>query len=161
MTEKKPQRILIVGPSWVGDMVMAQSLFKVIKQRMAESEITVLAPEWSEPVLQRMPEVDAVVDRFYNGEIEEFWPPEREHVETGYRKIDFPFDPVDVPEFAMKVEWRAEHLLNYLNTWSSVRRFIAAKGGDPVRAIAPELKAAFGEEARTVSWPHCRGSCRT
>jgi len=50
-------RILIVGPSWVGDMVMAQTLFQCLKQRHAECEIDVLAPEWSRPILERMPEV--------------------------------------------------------------------------------------------------------
>ncbi|WP_372810045.1 lipopolysaccharide heptosyltransferase II [Litorivivens sp.] len=51
------RRILIIGPSWVGDMVMAQTLFKVLRQRDAECEIDVLAPEWSKPLLTRMPEV--------------------------------------------------------------------------------------------------------
>lgn len=50
-------RILIVGPSWVGDMVMAQTLFQCMKQRHPDCEIDVLAPEWSRPILERMPEV--------------------------------------------------------------------------------------------------------
>ena len=47
--------ILIVGPSWVGDMVMAQTLFQCLKQRHPQCEIDVLAPEWSRPILERMP----------------------------------------------------------------------------------------------------------
>lgn len=50
-------RILIIGPSWVGDMVMAQTLFHVLKQRHPACVIDVLAPEWSRPILERMPEV--------------------------------------------------------------------------------------------------------
>ncbi|WP_036995334.1 lipopolysaccharide heptosyltransferase II, partial [Pseudomonas donghuensis] len=50
-------RILIIGPSWVGDMVMAQTLFQCLKQRHPECVIDVLAPEWSRPILERMPEV--------------------------------------------------------------------------------------------------------
>lgn len=50
-------KILIVGPSWVGDMVMAQSLFKLIKQCQPQVAIDVLAPAWSLPLLQRMPEI--------------------------------------------------------------------------------------------------------
>lgn len=50
-------RILIIGPSWVGDMVMAQTLFQCLKQRHPECEIDVLAPEWSRPILERMPQV--------------------------------------------------------------------------------------------------------
>lgn len=55
-------RILIVGPSWVGDMVMAQSLFKILKQADPSCSITVLAPAWSVPVTARMPEVSNSVD---------------------------------------------------------------------------------------------------
>jgi len=49
--------ILVVGPSWVGDMVMAQSLFKTLKQQHPNCSIDVIAPAWSVPVLERMPEV--------------------------------------------------------------------------------------------------------
>ena len=51
------RRILIIGPSWVGDMVMAQTLFKVLRQLHPGCEIDVLAPQWSKPLLDRMPEV--------------------------------------------------------------------------------------------------------
>jgi heptosyltransferase II len=53
--------VLIVGPSWVGDMVMAQTLFSVLKQRHPDCQIDVLAPEWSRPILERMPEVRAAL----------------------------------------------------------------------------------------------------
>ena len=53
--------ILIVGPSWVGDMVMAQTLFQCLKQRHPECQIDVLAPEWSRPLLERMHEVRAAL----------------------------------------------------------------------------------------------------
>lgn len=52
-----PASILIVGPAWVGDMVMAQSLFMRLRERDPACEIDVLAPGWSLPILQRMPEV--------------------------------------------------------------------------------------------------------
>jgi len=51
------RRYLIVGPSWIGDMVMAQSLFITLKQQYPDCQIDVLAPEWSLPILKRMPEV--------------------------------------------------------------------------------------------------------
>ena len=48
---------LIVGPSWVGDMVMAQSLFILLKEREPERPIDVLAPGWSLPIVARMPQI--------------------------------------------------------------------------------------------------------
>jgi len=55
-------RILVVGPSWVGDMVMAQSLFMVLRQRHPDCHIEVLAPGWSRPLIERMPEVKAALE---------------------------------------------------------------------------------------------------
>lgn len=51
------ERILVVGPAWVGDMVMAQSLFISLQQRDPETAIDVLAPAWSLPLLARMPQI--------------------------------------------------------------------------------------------------------
>ena len=63
-------RILIVGPSWVGDMVMSQSLFKALKQNHPDCVIDVLAPAWSLPILARMPEVrKGIVLPFGHGEL--------------------------------------------------------------------------------------------
>jgi heptosyltransferase II len=50
-------KVLVIGPSWVGDMVMAQALYKLLRQRDPTAEIHVVAPAWSLPVLARMPEV--------------------------------------------------------------------------------------------------------
>lgn len=60
--QKKTQKILIAGPAWVGDMVMAQSLFLTLKQRPQPVEIDVLAPAWSNPILARMPEVNNIIN---------------------------------------------------------------------------------------------------
>lgn len=57
-----PRRILVVGPSWVGDMVMAQALFMHLRSRFATAQIDVVAPGWSLPLLARMPEVREGID---------------------------------------------------------------------------------------------------
>ncbi len=54
--------ILVVGPSWVGDMVMAQSLFRALRVASPDCAIDVLAPGWSLPLLERMPEVRAGIE---------------------------------------------------------------------------------------------------
>ncbi|PHS72432.1 MAG: lipopolysaccharide heptosyltransferase II [Cycloclasticus sp.] len=66
-----PYRILVVGPSWVGDMVMAQSLFMALKQQHEQCEIDVLAPAWSLAILERMPEVrKGIVMPFVHGQFD-------------------------------------------------------------------------------------------
>lgn len=56
------EKILVAGPAWVGDMVMAQSLFMTLKQRSRPVEIDVLAPAWSNPILARMPEISETIN---------------------------------------------------------------------------------------------------
>jgi len=58
---KVNDRILIAGPAWVGDMVMAQSLFKLLRENSPQAVIDVVAPPWSEPLLARMPEIRRAV----------------------------------------------------------------------------------------------------
>ena len=54
--------ILVIGPSWVGDMVMAQCLFAALREVHPGHAIDVVAPAWAAPLLGRMPEVRARID---------------------------------------------------------------------------------------------------
>ena len=61
-------KILIIGPSWVGDAIMAQSLYKIIKAK-GDHSIDVLSPDWSVGILERMEEVSEVINSpFKHGE---------------------------------------------------------------------------------------------
>ncbi|NQZ30688.1 MAG: lipopolysaccharide heptosyltransferase II [Oceanospirillaceae bacterium] len=53
--------ILVVGPSWVGDMVMSQSLLLRLKADHPDCNIDVLAPDWCRPVLARMPQINQAI----------------------------------------------------------------------------------------------------
>jgi len=65
-----PQKILVLGPSWLGDMVMAQKLFKAIKNHYPKSELHVASPQWTIPLVSRMPEVDKSIPLpFSHGEL--------------------------------------------------------------------------------------------
>jgi heptosyltransferase II len=56
------EAILVIGPRWVGDMVMAQCLFSALKQIHPDAAIDVMAPAWAAPLVERMPEVRARID---------------------------------------------------------------------------------------------------
>lgn len=67
-TEHK--RILVVGPAWIGDMVMSQSLYRLLRQQQPDVSIDVLAPEWTHSLLERMPEVaNAIPSSLEHGEL--------------------------------------------------------------------------------------------
>ncbi|MBI1394765.1 MAG: lipopolysaccharide heptosyltransferase II [Betaproteobacteria bacterium] len=62
--------ILIVGPSWVGDMVMAQALVQLLEIRHTGVRVDILAPAWALPLVNRMPGVsDAIASPFRHGEL--------------------------------------------------------------------------------------------
>lgn len=100
------------------------------------------------------PAVDAVLDRLNSEYVGPSWPPERRHVETGYRGLPFPFDEIAPPAFAMNVHWRLDDYLGYLRTWSATDRFERQHGYDPVTRLAADFEAAWGNpaEPRTVTW---------
>jgi heptosyltransferase-2 len=63
--------ILVVGPSWVGDTVISQSLLKLLKQQHPAAQIDYLAPPWTLPLLARMPEVRlGIVNPFGHGALQ-------------------------------------------------------------------------------------------
>jgi heptosyltransferase II len=53
------RKILIIAPAWIGDMVMAQTLFKLLKAHNPLVEIDVLAPSWTLALTERMPEINS------------------------------------------------------------------------------------------------------
>src|SRR5262245_38102498 len=63
-------KILAVAPSWVGDMVMPQVLFKLLHARHAGLALDVLAPRWTFALLERMPEVRRAIESpFEHGDL--------------------------------------------------------------------------------------------
>lgn len=54
--------ILVVGPSWVGDIVMTQSLLKALKEQYPDTPVDVLAQGWSVSLARRMPEVREAIE---------------------------------------------------------------------------------------------------
>ena len=100
------------------------------------------------------PAIDAVINRYYYDVIGPFWPAERKLVEQ-FADFPFPFREIEPPKFEMTVQWNLDHLLGYLQTWSSTQRFIAAKGTDPLNQIRDELHRVWENSGQTrrVTWP--------
>lgn len=53
-------KVLVVGPSWLGDMIMCQALFKSLRKQY--KTIDVLAPKWCKDILYCMPEVNNIIE---------------------------------------------------------------------------------------------------
>lgn len=87
---KMSKKILIISPSWIGDCVMTQPLFRRLLKLYPNSVIDVFAPKWSMPVFERMPEVSRIMENpFGHGELElkKRWQVGRELGKNGYDQV--------------------------------------------------------------------------
>jgi heptosyltransferase-2 len=57
-----PGRILIMAPSWVGDVVMATPAFRALRRRFADAEITLAIRRNPRPVIDDAPWFDRVIE---------------------------------------------------------------------------------------------------
>jgi heptosyltransferase-2 len=67
------RRVLAIAPNWIGDALMAQPLFALLKKLHPGIVIDALAPVWVAPVLERMPEIDEVFSTGLGHQKLQFW----------------------------------------------------------------------------------------
>jgi SAM-dependent methyltransferase len=101
------------------------------------------------------PALDESLRRFHGETVGPYWPTERALVDAGYERLEFPFDEVRAPGFAMAAEWTLAQLEGYVGTWSAVQRARAETGHDPLPQLIESLQDAWGAggSSRTVNWP--------
>lgn len=171
-------KILVIGPSWVGDMMMSQSLYRTLKARYPQAIIDVMAPAWCRPLLARMPEVnEAIAMPLGHGALELS---ERRRLGHSLRNKGYDrayvlpnsFKSALVPFFAniaQRIGWRGEMrygLLNDLRVLDKsafplmVQRYVAlaydkslvASAKDlPQSLLWPQLSVTDDEQARTCA----------
>ncbi|MGB5345242.1 MAG: class I SAM-dependent methyltransferase [Woeseia sp.] len=138
-------------------VTVAQALHWFDIERFFAEVARVLRPggvlaAWCYGLCQVNAAVDRVVLDLYD-ELDEWWPAERQIVNSGYSDIALPFTAIDCPVFTMRLDWTADDMLAYLATWSATQRCRAATGREPVRDIALALRAAWGGGQRAAHWP--------
>ncbi len=171
-------KILVIGPSWVGDMMMSQSLYRTLKARYPQAIIDVMAPAWCRPLLSRMPEVnEAIPMPLGHGALELG---ERRRLGHSLREKRYDrayvlpnsFKSALVPFFAQvprRTGWRGEMRYGLLNdvrvldkqAWPlMVERYVALAYDKGVMASAkdlpqpllwPQLQVNEGEKAQTCA----------
>lgn len=104
---------------------------------------------WTYGLATISPAVDAVLLAFYRDRVGRYWPAERRHVETEYRDLPFPFEPVPAPPFSMTFTLDRPGLVAYVGTWSAVARCLEAEGRDPLPDLERALAAAWPDASDT------------
>ena len=84
------KKILIITPSWIGDCVMTQPLYRRLHELHPGCTIDAFAPKWSMAVFERMPEISRVIENpFGHGalELKKRWRIGRELGKQGYDQV--------------------------------------------------------------------------
>ena len=114
---------------------------------------------WCYERLRVEPVLDESIEDFYCRQLGPYWPPERRHVEAGYRVLDFPYREAYVPAFTMGAAWNLDQLMGYFATWSAVKACRRATGRDPLPALRDRLAGAWRgsgvslAKPKIIKWP--------
>ncbi|STT82456.1 ADP-heptose-lipooligosaccharide heptosyltransferase II [Klebsiella pneumoniae] len=171
-------KILVVGPSWVGDMMMSQSLYRTLRARYPQAIIDVMAPAWCRPLLSRMPEVNEAIPMLLGhgalaiGERRKLGHSLRERRYDRAYVLPNSFKSALVPFFAnipLRTGWRGEMRYGLLNdarvldkdAWPlMVERYVALAYDNGVMRCAkdlpqpllwPQLQVNEGEKSQACS----------
>ncbi len=100
-------------------------------------------------------EIDKITQHFYRDVLDPYWPPERKHVESGYRTLPFPFREVEFPQLTMESDWNLHELFGYISTWSAVKELERISGSAEIYELKNKLASAWGdlEIKRKITWP--------
>ncbi|QXX85285.1 class I SAM-dependent methyltransferase [Acinetobacter lwoffii] len=92
---------------------------------------------------------------FYEVTLAPYWPPERRHVDEGYKNLPFPFQEIVIRPPVLQVEWNFYQLIGYISTWSAVKAATQALGHNPLNALADALLPEWEdpELPRVIRWP--------
>jgi SAM-dependent methyltransferase len=144
----------------VGLVTVAQALHWIELDPFLAEARRVLVPNgllaaWCYSNCRVEPAIDQLFDHFYTVTIGSYWPPERRHVEDGYRTIALPIDEYAVPAFEMVEDWTLAQYLGYIRTWSGLQKYVTARGEEQVLAFEAAIGESWGnpKHSRRVRFP--------
>ena len=108
---------------------------------------------WGYSLLSINSEIDILVKDFYVNIIGPYWDSARKLVDEEYKTIDFPFSEIQTPPFSFSFYWTLAEFQGYLNTWSSVQKYIEEHNSNPVEDLIAKIQPLWGLEKMEINFP--------
>lgn len=108
---------------------------------------------WGYKLLEISAEIDPIIYDFYTNVTGPYWDQERRHIDEEYQNIAFPFEEIKAPRFTIEVKWSMAELEGFLNTWSSVQKYIKRNGENPVPGCVEKIRSVVPTDALEVKFP--------
>jgi ubiquinone/menaquinone biosynthesis C-methylase UbiE len=94
-------------------------------------------------------EVIKLIDEFYYNVTDPYWEPERKYIENNYQTVPFDFAEINSDKkFRMTVNWSAEQVEGYLNTWSAIKKFMRVNNYNPVTELMARVREVWGSNEK-------------
>ncbi|WP_442755070.1 class I SAM-dependent methyltransferase [Methylocystis sp. JAN1] len=87
--------------------------------------------------------LDAALETLKNDILGPFWGENARYYFSGYAALPFPFEERPAPLFHSPIAASCEELMNFLSTWSAVRKYRARHGRDPLARIGMQVAHAW------------------
>jgi len=120
-------------------------------KRVAKPEAVIAV--WGYGLLSIHSGIDFLIEDFYVNIIGPYWDKERKLVDEEYKTISFPFNEIEVPSFSFSFQWTIDELQGYLNTWSSVQKYIKENQTNPVEKLIDQIRPLWHRERIDVKFP--------
>ncbi len=110
---------------------------------------------WGYQLLRGGPDLDPLIDHFYQEIIGPYWSPERRHVDQAYCSIPLPGKALPSPkDLYISVEWTLAALEGYFRSWSSVRQYRRQHDDAPVAHLLDQIRPHWGAStSRNLRFP--------
>jgi SAM-dependent methyltransferase len=108
---------------------------------------------WGYSLLHINPEIDALLSDFYVNHVGPYWDKERKLIDEEYSTITFPFSEIKSPEFSLTFQWTIDEFQGYLNTWSSVQKYIQKNKSNPVEELIGTIQPLWRSTKMKIRFP--------
>lgn len=100
------------------------------------------------------PEIDEIVNvKYYKKILGNYWDDERKLVDEKYSTVPFPFGEIKCPMFETQFDWTLDQLEGYLNSWSSLQKFILKNKFNPVDDLMKQIRPFWAQEKMKIVFP--------
>jgi ubiquinone/menaquinone biosynthesis C-methylase UbiE len=109
---------------------------------------------WGYDGMRVLGEFDEVFKRAVLQPIHALWPPQNRLLWRGFVDLPFPYERIAAPSFSIELKWTFAQLMDYLGTWTAVKRYIAQGHPDFLMDASDALAPVWRHEgARRVVMP--------
>lgn len=142
-------------------VVVAQAVHWFNPEKFHPELLRVLKPGgiyaiWGYSSLLIQPDIDSLIESDLSVPLDPFWADGNRQLMAGYKNYPFPLEEIiNPPAFEMCLDWTLDQLIEYLRTWSAVKRYSAEFGTDPLLRLKNNLSPVWGapDQTRTIHMP--------